>query len=54
MKTSGSGQHGICGDCDDFVRRAIATKIIDLAKAGERSPDLLCEAALKDIRGRQV
>lgn len=39
------------GDCDDFVRRAIATKIIDLAKVGERNPDLLCEQALRDIRG---
>ena len=34
---------------DDF-----AAKIIDLAKAGERNPDLLCEHALKDIRGRPV
>jgi hypothetical protein len=42
------------GDCDDFVKQAIARKIIDLAKAGERNPDLLCEQALKDIRGQQV
>ena len=39
---------------DDFVKQAIATKIIDLARAGERNPDLLCEQALKDIRGREV
>jgi hypothetical protein len=39
------------GDCDDDVRQSIATKIIDLAGAGERNPDLLCEQALKDIRG---
>jgi hypothetical protein len=39
---------------DDFVKQAIAAKIIDLAKAGERNPDLLCEHALKDIRGRPV
>lgn len=38
------------GDCDDGVKQAIATKIIDLAKAGERNPDTLCEQALKDIR----
>jgi hypothetical protein len=38
------------GDCDDGVKQAIATKIIDLAKAGERNPDILCEQALKDIR----
>ena len=39
---------------DDLVKQAIATKIIDLARAGERNPDLLCEQALKDIRGREV
>ena len=39
---------------DDFVKQAIATKIIELAKAGERNPDLLCEQVLKDIRGQEV
>jgi hypothetical protein len=34
------------GDCDDDVRQAIAIKIIELAKAGERNPDILCEWAL--------
>ena len=38
---------------DDFVKQAIAAKIIDLAKAGERNPDILCEQALKEIRGSQ-
>jgi hypothetical protein len=38
------------GDCDDGVKQAIATKLIDLAKIGERNPDILCEQALKDIR----
>jgi hypothetical protein len=28
----------------------IARKIIELAKAGERNPDLLCERALNDLR----
>ena len=37
------------GDCDDYVNQAIATKIIALAKAGERNPDTLCEQVLKDI-----
>jgi hypothetical protein len=37
------------GDCDDDVKRAIATKLIALAKAGERNPDTLCEEVLKDI-----
>ena len=38
------------GDCDEGVKLAIATKLIALAKAGERNPDKLCEEALKDIR----
>jgi hypothetical protein len=38
------------GDCDDGVKQAIATKLIDLAKTGERNPDILCERALMDIR----
>jgi hypothetical protein len=38
------------GDCDEGVKQAIADKIIDLAKTGERNPDVLCEQALKDIR----
>jgi hypothetical protein len=42
------------GDCDDDVRQAIAGKIIALAKAGERNPDVLCEQVLQDIRGQQV
>ena len=38
---------------DNRVKQAIANKLIDLAKAGER-PDILCEQAFKDIRGQQV
>jgi hypothetical protein len=38
------------GDCDDDVKQAIASKIIELAKAGEPNPDILCELALKEIR----
>jgi hypothetical protein len=41
------------GDCDDGVKQAIATKLIALAKAGERNPDILCEEVLKDIRQPQ-
>jgi hypothetical protein len=41
------------GDCDDGVRQAIAIKIIEFAKAGERNPDLLCEQALAGIRWRR-
>ena len=36
-------------DCDDF-KQAIATKLIALAKAGERNPDTLREEVLKEIR----
>jgi hypothetical protein len=42
------------GDCDDHVKQAIADKIIALAKAGERNPDLLCEHVLKGIRQPRV
>jgi hypothetical protein len=38
------------GDCADDVKQAIANKVIELAKADERNPDLLCERALEDIR----
>jgi hypothetical protein len=41
------------GDCDDDVKQAIADKIIELAKTGERHPDVLCERALQDIRQPQ-
>ena len=41
------------GDCDDSVKLAIAAKLIALLKAGERNPDILCEAVLKDIRQPQ-
>jgi hypothetical protein len=41
------------GDCDDGVKQAIATKLIALAEAGERNPDILCEEVLKDIRRPQ-
>jgi hypothetical protein len=38
------------GLCDDDVKQAIAAKIIDLAKTGERNPDVLCERVLREIR----
>jgi hypothetical protein len=37
-------------DRDDLSVAIIAKTIIELAKAGERNPDLLCERALKDLR----
>jgi hypothetical protein len=41
------------GDCEDDIKQAIATKLIALANAGERNPDILCEEALRDIRRPQ-
>jgi hypothetical protein len=38
------------GGCNDDVKQAIATKLVALAKAGERNPDILCEQVLRDIR----
>jgi hypothetical protein len=37
-------------DYADPVREVIAGKIIELAKAGERDPERVCDAALKDLR----
>jgi hypothetical protein len=37
-------------DRDDPIVAIIAGKIIQLAKEGERNPDLLCERALRDLR----
>src|SRR5262249_13801153 len=37
------------GHCDDYVKQAIANKIMELGKIGERSLDRLCERALEDI-----
>ena len=42
------------GDCDDDVKQAIANKLFEVGKTGERNPDVLCECALKDIRQPQV
>jgi hypothetical protein len=32
----------------------VANKIIELAKAGERNPDLLCERAMTDLGQRHI
>jgi hypothetical protein len=39
------------GLVDKFADGIIAKRIIELAKAGERNPDVLCEGALKALRG---
>jgi hypothetical protein len=38
------------GFTDDLADGIIAKQIIELAKAGERNPDLLCEGALAKLR----
>jgi hypothetical protein len=41
-------------DCDDDVKECIASQIIELASDGERNPDVLCERALRLIRGECI
>jgi hypothetical protein len=41
---------GSLGLADDFANGIIARQIIELAKVGERDPDLLCEGALVKLR----
>jgi hypothetical protein len=36
---------------DKFANGIIARRIVELAKAGERNPDLLCEGAIERLRG---
>jgi hypothetical protein len=37
-------------DRGDLAEAFIAKRIIELAKAGEGNPDILCERALKEMR----
>jgi hypothetical protein len=39
------------GLADNFADGIIAKRIIELAEGGERNPDLLCEGALRTLRG---
>ena len=39
------------GLADDFVNGIIARQIAELARAGERNADVLCEGALKKLGG---
>jgi hypothetical protein len=39
------------GLADGFANGIIARQIVELARAGERNPDLLCEGALTKLRG---
>jgi hypothetical protein len=38
----------------DLANKIIAKRIIELAKAGERNPDLLCEGALEKLRRHRL
>ena len=40
------------GLVDKFADGIIARRIIELGKAGERNPEILCEGALKALRGQ--
>ena len=40
------------GDRGNLANERIAKKIIELAKAGELNPDLLCESVLREFRRR--
>jgi hypothetical protein len=40
-------------DPSDPIVAIVAEKIIELARAGERNPDRLCEQALIDVRNAQ-
>ena len=40
------------GLVDKFADGIIAKRIMELGKAGERNPDILCEGALKALRGQ--
>ena len=42
------------GLADDFANGIIAKRIVELAKAGERNPDLLSEGAVGKLRGAFV
>ena len=39
------------GLADKFADGIIARRIVELAKAGERNPDLLCQGAIEKLRG---
>jgi hypothetical protein len=39
------------GLADDFANGIIAKRISEIAETGERDPDLLCEGAVKKLRG---
>jgi hypothetical protein len=41
-------------DRGDLANEIIARRIIELAKAGEHNPDLLCESVLQEFRAQSL
>jgi hypothetical protein len=41
-------------DGDDIANELIAKRIIELAKAGELNPDVLCEAVVKELQAQRL
>ena len=41
-------------DRGDRANEMLARRIIELAKAGERNPDVLCEGVLKEFREQRL
>jgi hypothetical protein len=39
------------GLADNFANGIIVKRLIELAKTGERNPDLLCQGAIEQLRG---
>jgi hypothetical protein len=39
------------GLADDFADGIIVKRLIELANAGERNPDLLCQGVIEQLRG---
>jgi hypothetical protein len=51
------GEDGVArglADRGDLANEILAKRNIELAKAGERNPDLLCEGVLKEFRERRL
>jgi len=43
----------VARDWGDYANATLAKRIVELAKTGKRSPDLLCEYALSTFHSRQ-
>jgi hypothetical protein len=41
-------------DRGNLANEVVARRTFELAKTGERNPDLLCERALKEIRAQRI